>query len=435
MASQRTWGVALEGRRPRSRARPGPQALGSTTSLLMAMQRSAGNSAVATLVARQRSQELSVSRSCCSGGESSLGLCSTCLALSHGTDETSSDQVPVVARQSSTPKATGCPPYESGEKRASRTRSGHLSGDIWELGGGELLVADFGIGWRSVKDQARNDPALKGWLSRFENDSSYRLEVVGYDDCRGSARQHLHLRKGRASRVGALLGPAAKARTGSIGPAPPGAYVTSNESVGSRAQNRGVIIRHHQEMGFAPDVVKSTKRRTTPPTEDCNARQREELKNALPLAKAMVDNALSRLYGPVDAKTKVMLRKYFSDDSWKTKRGFIAGLKRIKSGLATSVEYECENPGSFMYDYFCDGATAYVRAWVGMSIHLCAAAFGRSNAALAETIIHEASHMFDFTDDEKYCSVGAGCAGLDRWDAYDNADSFSTFAMDLYING
>jgi hypothetical protein len=48
---------------------------------------------------------------------------------------------------------------------------------------------------------------------------------------------------------------------------------------------------------------------------------------------------------------------------------------------------------------------------------------------LAETIIHVRSHKFDNTDDEAYC--WAGCpASLDRWDAYDNADSFPKFAWD-----
>lgn len=62
---------------------------------------------------------------------------------------------------------------------------------------------------------------------------------------------------------------------------------------------------------------------------------------------------------------------------------------------------------------------------------ICGLAFGFSATDLAETIVHVSSHMFDSTDDEEYC--WGGCpASLGRWDAYDNADSFSKFAWEVW---
>ena len=55
---------------------------------------------------------------------------------------------------------------------------------------------------------------------------------------------------------------------------------------------------------------------------------------------------------------------------------------------------------------------------------------GRSPELLARTIVHESSHKFDGTDDEEYCYTG--CNSIDRWDAYDNADSYARFAWEAY---
>lgn len=329
-----------------------------------------------------------------------------------------------------------CPGHERNEVRKSRTGAGHLGGDIWDIGAGRLLIADFGVGRRSVKQSTARDPVLIAWLQEFESNTSYELRVLGYDDCVGEPAKRVSVRAGRAQAVHAMLGPSASGRVTSVGPAPLGNHVNDNTTVQARAQNRGVVIEFKQKFTFPPDrVVVPRPKRTTPPTADCSKAQQAEVASALPLAKAMVDKALDKMRGPKTPALRAMLRKYFNDDSVSTDLKVIAGLKRLKSGLSTSITYECENPGSVMYNYFCDGRTAYTRVWVAMNIHLCAAAFGRSNSALAETLIHENSHMFDFTDDEEYCSLTSGCSsGLSRWDAYDNADSFSTFAQDVYLN-
>lgn len=339
-----------------------------------------------------------------------------------------------VQRQPAGPAPTVCPKHEPREVRDSRTDAGHIY-DIWELGGGQLLIADFGVGRTGVKKSTAADPALVAWLQRFESDSSYKLKIVGYDDCSGTPGQRVNARTGRAQQVLAMLGSSAKSRVSSTGPAALNSYINDNTTVQHRAQNRGVVIEYTRLIKLPPTNVTVTKKKVAPPTNECTKTQKSELANALPLAKDMVDNALGVMGGPWTPALKALLRKYFNDDSASTFIRVIAGLKKIKSGLKVSVTYECEQPGSLFFDEVCGGSTAYVWAWIGFKIHMCPDAFGRSNSALAETIVHENSHMFDHTSLDKYCNLSSGCSsGLSRWDAYDNADSFSTFAQDAYFN-
>jgi hypothetical protein len=136
---------------------------------------------------------------------------------------------------------------------------------------------------------------------------------------------------------------------------------------------------------------------------------------------------------PETPQVKALLRKYFSDDGTSTYLHVLAGLRDIASGLRAGVTYECENPGSFMYNHFCGGNYAYVRLpIVAVNVHVCASAFGRSDQALATTLVHENSHMYGWTDDNQYCSPVSGCS-LDRWAAYDNADSYARFAEEINL--
>ena len=66
-----------------------------------------------------------------------------------------------------------------------------------------------------------------------------------------------------------------------------------------------------------------------------------------------------------------------------------------------------------------------------MRVHLCEAAFGREDLDLEATLVHEFSHLFDGTGDEKYCFKD--CSTLDPEEAYENADSYAEFAKDAYL--
>lgn len=178
---------------------------------------------------------------------------------------------------------------------------------------------------------------------------------------------------------------------------------------------------------------------TTVPTTDCTQPEAEALARARPIATSMVDKAISMLgLNPADSRTpqvKALLRKYFGDDSASTYLHALTGFRAIQRGLAQGVTYECEHRGSFMYNWFCGGSTLGYTRWhgVAMNIHLCEAGFTRGDVDLATTMVHENSHMFDATGDPQYCDQSAGCT-LDRWSAYDNADSYAIFAQDVYQN-
>jgi hypothetical protein len=171
----------------------------------------------------------------------------------------------------------------------------------------------------------------------------------------------------------------------------------------------------------------------TIPTQDCTAGNNSEIAFALPIARNMVSHAIDVLGRSPSSAVDDMLNKYFNDHSVSTYLHALIGYRSLAS-IAGSFTIECEQPGSLLYDHFCGGTLAYVRDLVpGANVHLCGSAFGRSAVALAETIVHESSHKFDHTDDEAYC--WGGCpATLSRWSAYDNADSFSKFAWDAYLN-
>ena len=167
-----------------------------------------------------------------------------------------------------------------------------------------------------------------------------------------------------------------------------------------------------------------------PATSDCTATDISEITAAYPVAQAMVSKAYRVIGATPTPAVDALLMKYFNDDSVSTRLHTLIGYNNLISGMAGSFTLECEHVGNFMYDWFCGGSNAYVRV-IPINIHLCEAAFGRSVNNLAETIIHECSHKFDNTGDEAYCSGGCP-ASLDRWDAYDNADSFSKFAWEAY---
>jgi hypothetical protein len=140
-----------------------------------------------------------------------------------------------------------CPRYEPGEVSASRTSRGLLDPDVTMLGPGQLLIADFGIGWQGVKGSTRMEPLMRSWLRTFESDSSYRLRIFGYGDCSGTDRANERIRRGRAEQVERILGPGARSRVVMRDMAVLGVYITGNNMMQGRARNRGVVIEFYRE--------------------------------------------------------------------------------------------------------------------------------------------------------------------------------------------
>lgn len=150
--------------------------------------------------------------------------------------------------------APACKP-EPGEVAASRTSAGLLTKDVENTSRG-ILVADFGIDWRSVKDKAKKE--LAPWIQKFETDPTIvEIRICGYSDCigPGAARYHMGLRKERALRVLDLLGPAARKKVKFVGPAPLGTFFGPNTDRTGRARNRSVLIEYRREISFEPEPV------------------------------------------------------------------------------------------------------------------------------------------------------------------------------------
>jgi hypothetical protein len=149
-----------------------------------------------------------------------------------------------------------CPGYKKGEIEISKTQRGHLASDV-SLHERGLLIADFGVNWRSVKESTKKEKLLKDWLDRLETfePESYKLRIFGYSDCVGSEKNNRFLRNGRAQRVYELLGKRARSRVIYKGLASLGTYVTDNSTIEGRAKNRGVIIELERSFTFEPEPI------------------------------------------------------------------------------------------------------------------------------------------------------------------------------------
>ena len=144
-----------------------------------------------------------------------------------------------------------CKP-EPGEIAASHTPAGILTKDV-ELTDKGVLVTDFGVNRRSVKQSAKAELATT--LDRLENDPAVKtIRITGFDDClKGTPQVHRYYRKHRALRVRDLLGPKARAKVKFVGGAPLGTFVGANSDRAARARNRSVLIEFTSEVTFDPE--------------------------------------------------------------------------------------------------------------------------------------------------------------------------------------
>jgi outer membrane protein OmpA-like peptidoglycan-associated protein len=164
--------------------------------------------------------------------------------------------------------ATACPPYQRGEVEKSRTQQGHLPLDVIRHPRG-LLIADFGVDWRTPRAALRANPELRAWLNELIQvvaaNPSTRIRISGYSDCVGRENNNSFLRRGRAQRVLQLLRQLARSQWGLLGPrikagaAPAGDYVADNATAEGRAQNRGVLIEHTRAVDMQPTVITAKK--------------------------------------------------------------------------------------------------------------------------------------------------------------------------------
>ena len=137
-------------------------------------------------------------------------------------------------------------PYQAGEVAKSRTEVGHLGVDVNLVPPAGicqyLIIWDFGVDWRHLKNIAKRDPLLAAQLIRFENDKTLQFQITGYSDSTGGERNNSFLRTGRAKNVFHLFGPSARSRVFSVKPASHYEYLKDNTTVMNRAANRAVVV-------------------------------------------------------------------------------------------------------------------------------------------------------------------------------------------------
>jgi len=300
------------------------------------------------------------------------------------------------------------------------------------------VIAHFGAGQSHLKAGVTSNPNW-AYLVQALSDANTKWEVIGLSDCHGQEGLNTSLRLDRADAVRAALPAAAAAQVTGTRGASLYDCITDNTSRDDRAWNRAALIAlESRSVVFPDEKIEGTRpvpKPVTQPTSDCPPSSQAEIAASKPIAIAMAEKALVLLGSATPAADRLLM-KYFNDSSTSTYMHVLAGFRATLSGLRSSVTIECERKGSWFYDHFCASSStsvtlAYVRP-VGFNVHLCEAAFGRGDLDLGRTLLHEFSHMFDRTDDEEYCP--GGCSpSLDRWDAYDNADSYAGFASEAYL--
>jgi hypothetical protein len=334
-----------------------------------------------------------------------------------------------------------CAQYEGDEVRTSHTQGGHLASDVFVPGpmsaigrAGDIVIADFGVDWGSVKDSTAADPLLRLWIATFESDPDYWLEIEGYSDCVGAERRNEELRRRRATKVFQLF-EKARLRVRFHKAAPASEYLTDNQDARARATNRAATIRFGRDVSIPGELIEVPVKKPpapappppappTPDTVDCDVPNRDALARALPLAVEMTRAALGAIE-ELTPESEALLKKYFGPDAVAHRYHVKQNFASILDGLKWGPTFECEEAGS----WWCDGAYARVLPIVGLNIHICPSAIARGDDFLARTLIHEAAHGFAFEFGEEICE--GGCPpDMETEDAESNADSYGEFGGD-----
>ena len=132
--------------------------------------------------------------------------------------------------------------------------------------------------------------------------------------------------------------------------------------------------------------------------------------------------------------------KFFGTSGYNTPAAIALRLLEIRDGLA-DVTVECENPGSFLYSFFCpSGNLAYTRlasmiTGVG-SIHACQPQFHNLTVnQRTGTIAHEGAHRFIYAPGDTYytldCDETDETRALSDGDRRTNADCYGCLIQQL----
>lgn len=164
---------------------------------------------------------------------------------------------------------------------------------------------------------------------------------------------------------------------------------------------------------------------------DIDATGKQNIENAITLARAKVTAAISEIAG-AKSGPQAKANKYFkitgdksSDDS-KAVDKVVSVFTKVLNALGSNLKFEGEKP---------DGTTqAYVyTGFIGLfdgAVHIHFPGFnGETPEERAAILIHELSHKYAGTADNAYLHETGKWAKMDRKEAVDNADSYCYYAV------
>jgi len=366
--------------------------------------------------------------------------------------ERSSNDGPIVQRYANcTPARMSlieCPPRAEDERKTARSGQMVFFRELAIPASGEkgVLIANFDIGSAAIKSNLGQMIYWKQFLASAQTDKK-KWRIEGFSDCHGSKTANQSLRERRAKAVLSILPAPLQAQITSTGGALTGDCITENSNAAQRTLNRSVaLLLIESTYDFTGETITENLERDEPDTEGCSKNQRERLAIAFPLARRMGENARAAISGMErGSPEEALLRKFFGtrafDRRWRIKQGYTAALRAITG----RPKYKCVPQGTDP----CEGSTTsgYVGAHAiifGSPVVVCDYGFNApDNIELADTILHEASHVGDQTNDLEYCSRSSGCSldttdevlpgiGLTDRGALNNADSYARFASELF---
>jgi len=406
----------------------------------MALQRLAGNSAVAGLVDGWRVTQPSagttpaVQRACCASCATG-GSCER--------DEQASETAPV-QRYASCVRARlstqDCPSRMKGEKETARSGPMVFLPQLSIPGEGKgVLIANFDIGRSAIKPNLHSTIYWQQFLSGLQGDQTM-WRIVGFSDCAGKAALNTALRADRANSVLSLLPGELKRRITSTEGAAMHNCITENDTPGDRTLNRSVALLLTESTYDMPEekIEGTIEKPEGPSYDDCEPGDRDLIKKWDAIGTVMAGKALAGLeqYRADDADNRgsqlvadLLVDSFGFQGGGPHLRAVIQGFTRTYDVFkGDDYQYECEDD--------CDGDHAYVYA-VWSDVHMCMDALRtRGDLYGAGVAVHEMTHYATDTDDLEYFYYGSpATTSLHPDDAIGNADSYMAFASEYYKRG
>lgn len=172
--------------------------------------------------------------------------------------------------------------------------------------------------------------------------------------------------------------------------------------------------------------------------EDCSAAYEAEIRDAIDGARRKLTEIANAIVNPgSNVKADTAFGKFFGSNSAVS----IADKLLTIGKSLESVSIECEDPGNFLYDFFCPPSTiAYTRQITAITgygnVHVCEPQFHNlTRAQKIGTIVHEGAHRYIDATGETYYTIDCvdtkkTLAMIDS-DRYNNADCFACLIQEL----